>query len=209
MARADASPDWRADSVEALLELGRIDDALEVLDAWETDGATASPLAGSWPRRRAAAGSSRRLAGTSSAAASLPSEGGRRAHEESATRWGARGRCSPLGVVRGRAPHKRAGARRDRGRAGGLRGAAARSAGRRGRAASSGTIGGRTRAEGLVLTAVRRRVAALVAEGRTNREVAATLFLGERTVESHLTHVYAKLGVRSRVELARALAREA
>ena len=45
----------------------------------------------------------------------------------------------------------------------------------------------------------------LVAEGRTNREVAAALFLGERTVASHLTHIYAKLGVRSRTELARRL----
>ena len=41
-----------------------------------------------------------------------------------------------------------------------------------------------------------------MAEGRTNREVAAALFLGERTVASHLTHIYAKLGVRSRTELA-------
>ena len=64
-----------------------------------------------------------------------------------------------------------------------------------------GSIGGRTREEGL--TAAERRVAVLVAEGRTNREVAAALFLGERTVASHLTHVYAKLGVRSRTELAR------
>ena len=43
-----------------------------------------------------------------------------------------------------------------------------------------GRIGGRTREEGL--TAAEHRVAALVAEGRTNREVAAALFLGERTV---------------------------
>jgi DNA-binding CsgD family transcriptional regulator len=63
-----------------------------------------------------------------------------------------------------------------------------------------GRVGGRTREEGL--TAAERRVAALVAEGRTNREIAAALFLGERTVASHLTHIYAKLGVRSRTELA-------
>ena len=67
--------------------------------------------------------------------------------------------------------------------------------------AELGAIGGRTRVEGL--TPAERRVAALVAEGRTNREVAAALFLGERTVASHLSHIYAKLGVRSRTELAR------
>jgi DNA-binding NarL/FixJ family response regulator len=44
-----------------------------------------------------------------------------------------------------------------------------------------------------------------VAEGRSNKEVAAALFLAVRTVESHLSHVYAKLGVRSRTELARKL----
>jgi DNA-binding CsgD family transcriptional regulator len=66
-----------------------------------------------------------------------------------------------------------------------------------------GSIGGRRREDGL--TAAERRVAALVAEGRTNREVATALFLGERTVASHLTHIYAKLGVRSRTELARRL----
>jgi DNA-binding CsgD family transcriptional regulator len=69
--------------------------------------------------------------------------------------------------------------------------------------AELGSIGGRRRQEGL--TAAERRVAELVAEGRTNREVAAALFLGERTVETHLSHVYAKLGVRSRTELARIL----
>jgi DNA-binding CsgD family transcriptional regulator len=69
--------------------------------------------------------------------------------------------------------------------------------------AELGRIGGRRRAEGL--TPAERRVAELVAEGRTNREVADALFLSERTVASHLSHVYAKLGVRSRTELARRL----
>ena len=69
--------------------------------------------------------------------------------------------------------------------------------------AELGRIGGRTREDGL--TAAERRVAVLVAAGRTNREVAGELFLGERTVAGHLTRVYAKLGVRSRTELARRL----
>jgi DNA-binding CsgD family transcriptional regulator len=63
-------------------------------------------------------------------------------------------------------------------------------------------IGGR-RAAGDGLTPAEERVAALVAEGMTNKKVAAALFLTERTVEGHLTHVYRKLGVRSRAELAR------
>jgi DNA-binding CsgD family transcriptional regulator len=67
-----------------------------------------------------------------------------------------------------------------------------------------GRIGGR-RAAGGELTPAEERVAALVAKGRTNKEVAAALFLTERTVEFHLTHVYRKLGVRSRAELARHL----
>jgi DNA-binding NarL/FixJ family response regulator len=46
-----------------------------------------------------------------------------------------------------------------------------------------------------------RDAAALVARGRTNREVAAALFLSEKTIENHLSRVYAKLGVRSRAEL--------
>jgi ATP/maltotriose-dependent transcriptional regulator MalT len=66
-------------------------------------------------------------------------------------------------------------------------------------------IGGRAPALG-ELTPIERRVAELVAAGRTNREVAAALFLSPRTVEGHLSHVYGKLGVRSRVELSRKLA---
>ena len=52
-----------------------------------------------------------------------------------------------------------------------------------------------------------REIADLVAEGRSNKQVAATLFLSDRTVEYHLSAVYRKLGVRSRTELAAMLSR--
>ena len=57
------------------------------------------------------------------------------------------------------------------------------------------------------LTQVEERIAALVAAGQTNREVAAALFLSVRTVENHLGRIYRKLGLRSRTELARQLPR--
>jgi DNA-binding CsgD family transcriptional regulator len=62
-------------------------------------------------------------------------------------------------------------------------------------------IGGRAPASD-TLTEAERRIAELVASGRTNREVAAALFLTVRSVETALTRVYSKLGVRSRTELA-------
>ena len=62
-------------------------------------------------------------------------------------------------------------------------------------------IGGRPAATG-ELTPTERRVAALVAEGHANKEVASRLFVTVKTVEAHLSRVYAKLGVRSRTELA-------
>ncbi len=65
-------------------------------------------------------------------------------------------------------------------------------------------IGGRAAGTG-ALTPTERRVAELVAEGRTNREVADLLFLSAKTVAAHLTSAYAKLGVRSRTELAHSL----
>jgi DNA-binding NarL/FixJ family response regulator len=59
------------------------------------------------------------------------------------------------------------------------------------------------------LTAREREIADLVAAGRTNREVAEQLVLSAKTIEAHLRNIYAKLGVRSRVELAREVEREA
>jgi ATP/maltotriose-dependent transcriptional regulator MalT len=53
-----------------------------------------------------------------------------------------------------------------------------------------------------VLTEAEARVAALAAEGRSNKEIAATLTMSVHTVEAHLTRTYRKLGIRSRRELA-------
>jgi DNA-binding CsgD family transcriptional regulator len=58
------------------------------------------------------------------------------------------------------------------------------------------------------LTAQELQVALTIAGGATNREAAAALFLSPKTIEYHLTHIYAKLGLRSRSELARRFARE-
>jgi DNA-binding CsgD family transcriptional regulator len=64
-------------------------------------------------------------------------------------------------------------------------------------------VGGRRpRATG-ELTPAERRVAELAADGLANKEIARTLFVTVRTVEVHLKHAYAKLGVRSRTQLAR------
>jgi DNA-binding CsgD family transcriptional regulator len=63
-------------------------------------------------------------------------------------------------------------------------------------------IGGRGAASA-ELTEAERRIADLVAEGRSNREVADALFLTVHTVETALTRIYRKLGVSSRAGLAR------
>jgi DNA-binding CsgD family transcriptional regulator len=69
----------------------------------------------------------------------------------------------------------------------------------------SSSVGGGT-SSGHELTGAEERVARLVAEGKTNREVAAALFVSERTVETHLSSIYRKLDLRSRTELAARLA---
>jgi DNA-binding CsgD family transcriptional regulator len=58
------------------------------------------------------------------------------------------------------------------------------------------------------LTPTERRVVELAAAGHSNKEIARTLFVSINTVEGHLSHAYAKLGVRSRAQLAHRLARD-
>ena len=61
---------------------------------------------------------------------------------------------------------------------------------------------------GAVLTPQELQVSLAVARGSTNKEVAAHLFLSQKTIETHLGNAYGKLGIRSRSELARLFAVE-
>jgi DNA-binding CsgD family transcriptional regulator len=59
------------------------------------------------------------------------------------------------------------------------------------------------------LTPTERDVVRLVSEGLPNKDIAARLFISPRTVQSHLTHVYNKLAISSRVQLVREAAQHA
>jgi DNA-binding CsgD family transcriptional regulator len=66
----------------------------------------------------------------------------------------------------------------------------------------------RTQASGwAALTATERRITDLICDGLTNREIAARLYISPRTVQSHVSHVLEKTGLRSRVEVAAAAPR--
>jgi DNA-binding CsgD family transcriptional regulator len=195
---------WTPDHVELLLALGEVAEGKRLLDTWEADAVRVGrePVLAHVTRCRGHVAAAEGDVGR----ANELLEEAVAAHERLADPFGTGRALLALGVIGRRARRKRP-AREAIGRAietfdgiGAERWAA--------RARSElGAVGGRTRAEGL--TAAERRVATLVGEGMTNREVAAALFLQERTVASHLTHVYAKLGVRSRTELARRLEQDA
>ena len=59
------------------------------------------------------------------------------------------------------------------------------------------------------LTPTERDVVRLVSEGLANNDIATRLFVSPRTVQTHLTHVYTKLGLTSRVQLVQEAARHA
>jgi DNA-binding CsgD family transcriptional regulator len=191
---------WTGDQVELLLELGRLQDAVRVLDAWEADAAR---VAREWVLAHVT-----RCRGFVAAAQGEVDRAGSllgRAvaqHEEVGDPYGSARAMLGLGIIRRRARQKKGAREAIQESLEGFEQLGAATWVEKARS-ELGRIGGRRREEGL--TPAERRVAALVVEGRTNREVAAALFVTERTVASHLSHVYAKLGVRSRTELARQL----
>ncbi len=191
---------WTADYAEMLLEDGRIDDAVRIVDVWEADAAR---VGRAWVLAHAT-----RCRGLVAAAEGDVGRAGsllERAveqHEGVGDPFGTARALLGLGIVRRRARKKRDAREPIQAALDGFEELEAATWVEKARG-ELGRIGGRRREEGL--TAAEGRVAALVAEGRTNREVAAALFVTERTVASHLSHIYAKLGVRSRTELARRL----
>jgi DNA-binding CsgD family transcriptional regulator len=193
---------FAADHVEALIELDRVDDAIAVLEPWAAD---AERLNREWAlasvvRCRGLVAAAR---GEFPLAVALLQEAAHR-HEAVGDPFGRNRALLALGSVLLRGGERR---RARTTLADALEGFETLGAARwslRTRAELA-RIGGRAQGNGL--TPAQMRVAELVAEGRTNREVAAALYLSEKTIESHLSHIYAKLNLRSRTELARELAR--
>jgi DNA-binding CsgD family transcriptional regulator len=189
---------WRAEYAEALLQLGRIDDAARLVADWETAAARVSR---EWVLAQAV-----RCRGLIAAArGNLPAaldllERAADRHEAVGDPFGRERALLALGVVRRRARQKRNARAALEAALAGFEALGAASWVTVARAELA-RIGGRQRVEGLSPSEL--AVAKLVAEGLTNREIASALFLSQTTVASHLSHIYAKLGVRSRAELMR------
>jgi DNA-binding CsgD family transcriptional regulator len=189
---------WRGDYVEALLALGMRDEAAVLVEGWEADAMRLG--------REVILAQARRCHGLIAAArgdverAMAELERAVAQHETVGDPFGCARALLALGVFRRKAGQKRTA--REAIEAALKRFEHLGAAGWAEKAqAELGAIGGRTRIEGL--TPAEDRIAALVAEGHTNREVAAALFVTEQTVATALTRVYRKLGVRSRTELSR------
>jgi len=189
---------WRANYAEALLEIGKVDEAAALVGAREAEARRLDRPAvlAEMMRCRGLVAAAR--GDVEDALAQLEQAVVR--HEAVGDPFGRARTLLALGTVRRRARQKRAAREAITAALVGFEASGAAGWAEKARG-ELGTIGGRRRIEGL--TPAEGRIAALVAEGRTNREVAAALFLTEHTVATALTRVYRKLGVRSRTELAR------
>src|SRR5207247_2385253 len=162
----DARP-WTADYAEALLEIGRIDDAVRVIDLWEADATRLARerVLAHVTRCRGLVSAAR--GAVAEAASSLDQAAAR--HEEVGDAFGRARALLALGIVLRRTRQKRPAREAIHDALGGFEQLGAATWVEKARA-ELGRIGGRKRAEGL--TAAERRVAVLVAAGLTNREVA-------------------------------------
>ena len=185
------------DAIEALVAVGRLDDARDLLHAWEQAGKCFDR-----PRIHATAARCRALLAAADGdldAALAEAQAALEHHRDLPVPFERARTLIVFGTLHRRAKHKAAARAALEEAVEILGGMGARLWAERARA-ELGRIGGRARADGL--TPTEQRVAELVADGRSNKEVAAELFVSVRTVEANLTRVYAKLGVRSRTELA-------
>jgi Bacterial regulatory proteins, luxR family/Tetratricopeptide repeat len=188
---------WVGDQVEASLALDRVEDAVQALDAWERERQPDDQWrAAHVTRCRGLVAAARGPSTTRLRSSSRPCHSTRRWEIASGTV----ARCSHSASSAGAPGRSARPARRSKPRSP----ASSSSAPRRGPRGLAPSWGGSAVARGSkgrpLPSGVSRRSSP---RARTNREVAAALFLGERPVETHLSHVYAKLGVRSRAELAR------
>jgi DNA-binding CsgD family transcriptional regulator len=190
------------DDVEALIQLDRLDDAEATLRWYESCAKKT--------RRRSALAAAERcrgllLAARGDVAPSLSAfERALGKHDRVPMPFERARTLLAAGVTRRRAKQKRAARDAIDEARGVFENLGARLWSERARA-EIGRIGGRTAAVGL--TSTERRLADLVAQGRSNKEVAAALFVTVKTVEATLSRIYGKLHVRSRAELVRAFAR--
>jgi DNA-binding CsgD family transcriptional regulator len=191
---------WSADHVELLLELGRIDDAARALDGWEAD---ATRLGRDWVLAHVTRCRGLVLGTENTEEALALLERAVAEHEAVGDPFGRARALLALGVVKRRDRQKRPAREAIEAALEGFEAVGALGWAEKARA-ELGRVGGRKPSDG-ELTPTELRLATLVAEGRSNKEIAATLFVTPKTVGTTLSRLYAKVGVHSRTELIRRL----
>ena len=191
------------DAIEALVSLGRLEEAEALLDRLERQGRTldrpwAIATAGARPRA-AHRGPGRSVGGTLGAGAGP----GRAPASAAALRAGP----DPAGEGRGGAQSQAEASRPLHPGAGAWSSSrpSVRRCGPQRARDDLARVGGPVPPSG-ELTPTEQRIAQLVGEGKKNREVADALFISVKTVEANLSRIFHKLGVRSRTELTRRIA---
>jgi DNA-binding NarL/FixJ family response regulator len=193
------------DHIEALIALGRIEEADVLLEALESQGAELD--------RASALAAASRCRGLLTAArgdpagALVPLENGLAQYKRVSMPFEEGRMLLALGATRRRARMKRPAREALEQALAIFEQLGARLWAERARAELA-RIGGRRAATG-ELTETEYRIAALVAEGRSNKEIATALYVTPKTVGTQLSRIYRKVGVRSRTELVRHLNEDA